>query len=150
MPNLNFSSPKWRNYSRSVGSRVTYECRAGYVQEQPNNSSVICINKEGEAVWEGKEYLVNCVENYCLMPDTTGFRAKLIQIFNNTIPEGEDRKRKFSHQTALSFKCDEGFTSFENTSFTLTCDIYSVINGSGEWKGLDKICRGILFLISSE
>ena len=152
LPDHNFSKPKSKDCN--VGSRITYECIQGFRRELESNDTVTCINKDGNAIWEGEKNLVDCVENYCILPNPNPSNAKLTHLFTKTIPEGIQTNGtldgKFVNQTILSYKCDEGYTFVKLESFNLTCDTTnSTSNGYGQWFPRDKnVCRGRIVIIS--
>ena len=111
------------------------------------NDSVRCIYNDGDAIWEGKEYLLDCVENYCLLPSPPPSNAILARLVKETtsseIPANEITDERFGDHAILSYKCKPGFTFYGTDSFNMTCNISTTTSNYGEWIPRNSDCRGI-------
>ena len=143
MESLNNSAPRLLEYL--IGSIAKFDCKPGFVQLYANNPTVNCTENDGYAVWSGLEFLVDCVPDYCQLPNMSHSNATLSHILNAPNQEkfeiNETKLSNFSSSTILVYKCKEGFTYYEKDTFNLTCYMT-------QWNGSNSSCWGKLLSLS--
>ena len=119
-----------------IGSIAKFDCKPGYVHLHENNEIVTCVWKDRKAVWSG---WVDCVPDYCQLPNMNDSNATLSHIVNaithEVISTNESSPSNFSSNTILVYTCKEGFTYYEYDSFNLTCYMT-------QWNSSESSCRG--------